>query len=94
MVVQRKGLVFEFEEPVDFVFCALEAVVYVFLDDCFDALLQRPLPKLSKMGLNKLLTMLHNRRMNSLAQNNSRLAPFLDNTVDKGRLHDKGVVAR
>jgi len=34
MVVQRKGLVFELEEPVDFIFCALEAVVYVFLDDC------------------------------------------------------------
>ena len=34
MVVQRKGLVFELEEPVDFIFRALEAVVYVFLDDC------------------------------------------------------------
>ena len=34
MVVQRKGLVFELEEPVDFIFGALEAVVYVFLDDC------------------------------------------------------------
>ena len=34
MVVQRKGLVFELKEPVDFIFCALEAVVYVFLDDC------------------------------------------------------------
>jgi len=34
MVVQRKRLVFELEEPVDFILCALEAVVYVFLDDC------------------------------------------------------------